>query len=105
VCIHTEFVDIGLFIIYFHIKFKVPTPHDSLITMKRKAKYKLHFFAMLFYIIQKITSTRVAYFSRICYHTTFRDPYLPGAGVTSKSNVRATAMFVFVMKLKNTKVE
>jgi hypothetical protein len=38
---------------------------------------------MYFYILQKITFKKIAYFSKIYCHTSFQDPILSSASVTS----------------------
>jgi hypothetical protein len=43
------------------------------IAVKIKGKENFHMAAMLFYILQKIILTEVAYFSVICYHAQFQD--------------------------------
>jgi hypothetical protein len=50
---HTEFV--GIFMIYHHTKFHMPSSDGSLvvITIKLKAKYRLDGAIMLFYILKK----------------------------------------------------
>jgi hypothetical protein len=57
--IRTEFVYICK--IRLHIKFHISSSNNSLvITIKPKKKYRIHAVAILFYILQKITLTKVA---------------------------------------------
>jgi hypothetical protein len=44
---HTEFV--GMFMIYHHARFQIPSYGLLVVTIKPKGKYKFHAAAMLFY--------------------------------------------------------
>jgi hypothetical protein len=81
--------------IYFHTKFYMPSSSDtSVITIKVKAKYIFHTATIFFYILQEITSTEVAYFSNICYHTSFQDLTLSSGSVTLTSQLHVSGMLV-----------
>jgi hypothetical protein len=61
---------VAVFIIHILAKFYMPSCSSSLlITIKLKAKYRIHAAAMLFYIHQEIVFTKDAYFSNNCYHS------------------------------------
>jgi hypothetical protein len=62
----------------------------SLTIIKRKTKYTFHAVAM-FYIPKKETAYKIAYFSKIYYHTEVQEPILGGA---STSQVRTATMLL-----------
>jgi hypothetical protein len=58
---HTEFI--GTFMICLHVRFHRPSSNDSLvITIKPEATHRFHTATILFYILQKFTWAKVAYF-------------------------------------------
>jgi len=67
-----------------HIIFHIPSPSVLfVITMKLKARYRIHAAAiLLFNIVQKDYFNRVSYFLKIHYNTKFHDHALCGASVT-----------------------
>jgi hypothetical protein len=66
---------------------------NASITIKPKAKYRFNSAAMLlFFMQQKITSTEVAYYSKIYYLATFQVPKSSGASVAPTSQVCMSAM-------------
>lgn len=71
----------------------MPSSSDSVvITIKLKAIFKFHAAAvLLFHILQKITSTKSAYFSKLCYVTSFQDPTLSSTSVTYSSQVHESS--------------
>jgi hypothetical protein len=85
-----------MLMIYHYTKFQMPSSNITLlIDLKSKAKKRVHAAAiLLFYILQKITITKVAYSSNICYHTTFQDPILSGASVAHTSQINGPVMLV-----------
>jgi hypothetical protein len=65
--------------------------------IKSKVKGNFPKVAMsLFFNLQKLTFIKVAYFSRIRYHTTFQNPKLSVACVAPISQVRESAMLLLM---------
>jgi hypothetical protein len=61
---------------------------SSVTVIQLKLKNSFHATAMLLlYILQKITFTKIAYFLKTCYHTSFQDPILSGVSIASTSQV------------------
>jgi hypothetical protein len=75
--------------IYHYSKFRIPSSNgSSVIAIKPEAKHRFHAVTILFCVLQKNPLTKVAYFSKICYHTSFQDPILNRDSVASTSKVR-----------------
>jgi hypothetical protein len=78
-----------MFLTIFHTQFVYElfqyrgSDGSSVIAAKLSAKDNNLTVAMLFYILQKITFTKIAHFSKIYCLTSFQDPILSSASVAS----------------------
>jgi hypothetical protein len=66
---------VGIFMLYLYTKFHMLRPNSLLvIAFEPKVNENICMAAMmLFYILQKITLIKVAYFLKICYHTLYQN--------------------------------
>jgi hypothetical protein len=54
---------------------------------------------VLFYIVHKIIATKVAYFSKVCYHPSFKDSKLEAVSVAFISDICAcTVLLLFAVR-------
>lgn len=84
--IHAEFV--GVFTIYTHTKFHMPSYNGSLVTtFNPKSKYIFRVAAILFYIL-RITSVNFVCFSMTYYHTKLQDLKLSSVSIVHKLKIR-----------------
>jgi hypothetical protein len=86
--------------ICLHTKFHLLISNTSLgIAVRLKYEYRFHAVAMLlFYILQNANTTEVGYVSKVYYHISFESCKVSGATVSSTSQVRMSAMLVFLVE-------
>jgi hypothetical protein len=91
-------MDIETSVYYVHLTRLIA--REDYIKFTRHKSTKTYLIAMLFYILQKITLTKIAYFVKIYYHMSFQDPGLLGWPQVSNVNTKFLKFYQLIQKVK-----